>query len=171
MRNQAYLYIPLLVFSLCILSCQNKPDNNEQIETGEKEETTNTESSYDSLFAQELGADDYGMKQYVMAFLKSGPNRSKDSTTRATLQRAHLDNIIKMANEGKLLVAGPFMDNTEIRGIYVFNVKTIEEAEELTKTDPAIKAGSLVMELHPWYGPAALMQVGEISKRITKIEI
>ncbi len=121
--------------------------------------------------AYEFGADEYGMKQYVMAFLKRGPNRSKDSTTAANLQRAHLDNITRLANEGKLVLAGPFLDNGEIRGIYIFNVKSIEEAKELTATDPAIEAGSLVMELHPWYGSAALMNVNDLHKKLSKIEI
>ncbi|MFL5752952.1 MAG: YciI family protein [Bacteroidia bacterium] len=125
-------------------------------------------SPYDEALAKKLGADQYGMKQYVMAFLKAGPNRSSDSTERASLQNAHLQNIIRMANEGKLVVAGPFMDDQSIRGIYIFNVKTIEEAQKLTETDPAIKAGSLVMELHPWYGSAALMEVTPIHKKLEK---
>ncbi len=118
-----------------------------------------------------LGADDYGMKQYVMAFLKTGPNRDHDSATAAQLQRAHLDNIFRLADEGKLVLAGPFLDKGDIRGIYVFNVKTIEEAAALTATDPAIQAGRLVMELHPWYGSAALLKVPEISKMISKEKI
>jgi uncharacterized protein YciI len=130
--------------------------------------TQDVAEGYDSTLAQKLGADDYGMRQYVMAFLKTGPNRDQDSASRADLQRAHLDNIMKMADEGKLVVAGPFMDNSDIRGIYIFNVSTVEEAEKLTKTDPAVKAGSLVMELHPWYGPAALMETNNISKKVSK---
>lgn len=126
---------------------------------------------YDSILAQKLGADQFGMKQYVMAFLKRGPNRSQDSTTAAQLQIAHMDNINRMANEGSLVVAGPFFDDWEVRGIYIFNVKTIKEAEELTNTDPAIKAGRLVMELHPWYGSAAMMEVTRIHKILEKRNI
>jgi len=116
----------------------------------------------DTALARQLGADEYGMKQYVMAFLKSGPNRNQSPAEAERLQKAHLENIGRMANEGKLVVAGPFMDDGEIRGIYIFNVKTVEEAKALTETDPAIQAGRLVMELHPWYGSAALMKVVEI---------
>lgn len=121
---------------------------------------------YDSVLARELGADFYGMKQYVMAFLMRGDNSSSDSAEAARLQEAHLDNITKMAEEGKLLLAGPFLDNTDLRGIYIFNVATVEEAEELTGSDPAIKAGVLKMELHPWYGSAALQKLNEIHARI-----
>lgn len=123
---------------------------------------------YDSALASKLGADEYGMKSYVLAFLKSGPNRNQDSLQAAILQKAHLDNITRMANEGKLVVAGPFLDDGEIRGIYIFNVETIQEAEALTKTDPAIQAGRLIMELHPWYGSAALMQVNSTHRKLAK---
>jgi uncharacterized protein YciI len=127
-----------------------------------------TETTYNAELAEQLGADDYGMRQYVMAFLKAGPNRDQDSTRAAELQRAHLDNIRKMAEEGDLVLAGPFMDSGEVRGIYIFDVRTVEEARKLTETDPAIKAGALEMELHPWYGSAALMQINEIHGQISK---
>jgi uncharacterized protein YciI len=78
---------------------------------------------------------------------------------------------MRMAEEGKLLTAGPFLDNGDVRGIYIFNVSTLEEAEALTKTDPAIQAGSLVMELHPWYGPASLQEIGDLQKKVTKSKI
>ncbi len=124
----------------------------------------------DTALAKQLGADEYGMKQYVMAFLKSGPYRSQSKEEAARLQKAHLDNIGRMAKEGKLLVAGPFMDNGEVRGIYIFNVTSLEEAKALTETDPAIQAGSLTMELRPWYGSAALMKVVEIHNSLPQKE-
>lgn len=124
--------------------------------------------SFNAELADELGADNYGMKQYVMAFLKAGPNRTMDQAEAMAIQRAHLDNIRKMAENGDLIVAGPFMDRGEIRGIYIFDVPTVEEARALTETDPAIQAGSLEMELHPWYGSAALMKVNEIHSTISK---
>jgi uncharacterized protein YciI len=126
---------------------------------------------YDAQLAQKLGADEYGMKTYVMAFLKAGPNRPKDSIARAELQKAHLKNIMRLANEGKLIIAGPFMDDQPIKGIFIFNVSTIEEAKKLTETDPAIKSGSLIMELHPWYGSAALMETVAIHKKLQKKSI
>jgi len=126
---------------------------------------------YDSVKARKYGADDYGMKKYVMAFLKRGPNRALDSAESASLQIAHLKNIQKMAEQGKLVLAGPFFDDGEIRGIYIFNVENLEEAEDLTRTDPAIQAGSLIMELREWYGSAALQAINEIHKTIVKRDI
>ena len=125
-------------------------------------------AEFDAELAAKLGADDYGMRRYVMAFLKSGPNRPEDPDEAQALQRAHLDNIRRMAEEGKLVLAGPFMDRGDIRGIYVFAVDSVQEAEALTATDPAVEAGSLVMELHPWYGSAALMKVNDIHARVAK---
>lgn len=126
---------------------------------------------YDEALASELGADDYGMRKYVMAFLKKGPNRDGTEEERAALQKAHMDNIGRMAEEGKLALAGPFFGDGEIRGIYIFAVESIEEARALTETDPAIKAGSLEMELKEWYGSAALMKVNEIHGKIGKVKM
>lgn len=124
---------------------------------------------YDSVLAAELGADDYGMQVYVMAFLKRGPQAPRDSAHAAELQRAHLDNIRRMGEAGKLVLAGPFMDRGDLRGIYIFDVRTLEEAEKLTQSDPAIQYGSLTMDLKPWYGSAALKRVNELHAKIARI--
>lgn len=124
--------------------------------------------SYDSLLAQEIGADDYGMRRYVVALLKAGPNRGQDSARAMELQRAHMANISRMAEEGQLILAGPFLDDGTLRGIYLFNVETVEEARALTETDPAVQAGRLEMELHPWYGSAALLEVPEIHASVAR---
>ena len=126
--------------------------------------------SYDAALAAEYGADDYGMRQYVMALLRKGPNRSSDSLVAAELQAAHLANINRLAEEGTLLVAGPFLDDGSLRGSYIFDVRTVAEAEALTRTDPAIQAGSLVMELHPWYGSAAMKAIGPLHEKLAKVK-
>ena len=126
---------------------------------------------YNKKLAEKLGADDFGMKKYVLAFLKSGPNRNLSKQEAKDLQTAHLQNIMRLAEERKLIVAGPFFGDSDLRGIYIFDVTTIKEAEKLTNTDPAIKAGSLVMELIEWYGSAALLQVNEIHKSLSKKSI
>ena len=134
-------------------------------------EAENELSGFNETLANKLGADDYGMSQYVMAFLKSGPNRPSDPKKAEELQAAHMANIGRMAEEGKLVLAGPFMGDGDLRGIYVFDVETVEEAKALTETDPAIQAGSLVMELHPWYGSAAVKQISEIHEQISKVKM
>jgi uncharacterized protein len=154
---------------IAMISCQDQEKCVETVEsTATDSVITEDPNAYDSLLAQELGADDYGMKTYVMAFLKKGPNRDLDSAASADLQAQHMENINRMAEEGTLVLAGPFYGDGELRGIYLFDVATIEEAEALTNTDPAVQAGSLVMELQMWYGSAALMQVNAVHNRIAK---
>jgi uncharacterized protein YciI len=123
---------------------------------------------YDSLLAKQVGADDYGMKKYIMAFLKSGPVKIKDSVQREELQRKHLKNIMRLAADGTLIMEGPFLDDQAMRGIFIFNVETVDEARVIAETDPAVKAGTLVLELHPWYGSAALVEISRIHKTIEK---
>ncbi|GAB1052863.1 MAG: hypothetical protein Sw1PiTSA_18810 [Shewanella algae] len=123
---------------------------------------------YDKALAHALGADKYGMKPYVMAFLKAGPNRSGSKEQRAELQRAHMSHIQRLAHEGKLVLAGPFIDGGKWRGIYIFDVASLAEAEALTASDPAVQAGSLIMELKAWYGSAALLEVNRIHTRIAE---
>ena len=126
------------------------------------------QSRYDPALAAKLKDDDQGMRTYVMALLKAGPNRNRPPEEAQRLQAAHRANINRLAAEGKLVLAGPFGDDGELRGIYIFDVPTVAEAEALTRTDPAIQAGQLVMELHPWYGSAALMMVPDIHAKIEK---
>jgi len=137
----------------------------------EPQQKKDSQEIFNKELALKLKADQYGMSSYVMAFLKRGPNRSQDSLTAANLQIAHLENITKMAEEGTLVLAGPFLDDGDIRGIYIFNVATVEEAKKLTESDPAIKAGRLVMELHPWYGSAAVKEINAIHNQLTKESI
>lgn len=161
-------FFTLLLCMVACVACQERVVESGEYEGSIPKDMTN---EYDEALANKLGADEYGMHQYVMAFLKKGPNRDRTEEEAQKLQKAHMDNINRLAEAGKLVIAGPFLDDGEIRGIYIFDVKTIEEAKVLTETDPAIQAGSLMMDLHPWYGSAALMQVNEIHKKVMKTKI
>lgn len=167
--------IIILLMTIALLySCGNDVKKDvELMNTPELNIDTNyrPEPIFDSLKAYKYGADEYGMKMYVMAFLKRGPNRDRDSAEAYNLQRAHLDNINQLVKEGKMVLAGPFGGDGELRGIFIFNVATVEEAKALTETDPAIKAGSLVMDLVPWYGSAAVVGIADEHAKIAKINI
>ena len=102
------------------------------------------------ISGQNKESDKPVMKNYFMVFLKKGPHRDQDSLEVEKIQQAHLDNITKLAKSGKLNVAGPFLDDGDLRGIFVFDVPTLEEAKNLTETDPAIKSGRLSYEIHPF---------------------
>lgn len=100
--------------------------------------------------AQEKEAPKYEMKTYQMVFLYKGSNRSQDSTETLKIQEAHLANIQRLADEGKLIVAGPFLDDKDLRGIFIFDSQSEEEVKALVETDPAIITGRLRYEIHPW---------------------
>lgn len=127
-------------------------------------------AKFDAELAKKLGADERGMKSYVLCILKTGPKDAEvKGRERQEVFAGHFANIGRLADEGKLVVAGPFGKNDKsYRGLYIFNVTTIEEAEKLVVLDPAVKAGVFVAELTPWYGTAAMMVVPETHKRLEK---
>lgn len=90
------------------------------------------------------------LKAYYLVILKKGPHRDQDSTTAEQIQKGHMENITKMAEAGKLNVAGPFLDDGDLRGIFVFNLSSEQEVRALVDNDPAVKAGRLIYEIHPW---------------------
>ncbi len=124
---------------------------------------------YDKALAESLGGDDYGMKPYVFVLLKTGGNKTTDKAKIDSLFRGHMANINRLATNGKLVVAGPLMKNEKsYRGIFILNVKTIDEAKTLLDTDPAIKEKLLDAEVYQWYGSAALPVYLEAHDKIEK---
>jgi uncharacterized protein YciI len=127
---------------------------------------------YDPQLAVELGADDYGMKNYILVILKTGKAKIENKDTLNTLFKGHMTNIQRMVKEGLLYVAGPFGQNElTYRGLFILNVKTKEEAQALCDTDPAIKAGVFDVELIPWYGSAALGEYIKVSEKVAKFKM
>ena len=127
---------------------------------------------YDKVLADSLGGDDYGMKSYVLVILKTGSNTTDNKTLVDSLFRGHLDNIGRLADAGKLIVAGPLKKNEKTyRGIFILDVKTTEEAMDLLQSDPAIREKLLEAELFQWYGSAALPVYLKTHERIEKKKI
>ena len=130
----------------------------------------NTNPNYDAKLAEKLGADDYGMKSYMLVILKTGSNKTTDKAIKAELFKGHINNINRLVEDGKLIVAGPFGKNDKAyRGLFILNVTTVEEAKLLLQTDPAIKANIFDVEMIPWYGSAALAEYLSASDKIWKI--
>ena len=93
-----------------------------------------------------------GMEVLFLGLLRRGPNWTARETPEVeALQEAHLANISRMTESGELIAAGPFTDEGDLRGVYIFRVGSLNEAILLTETDPAVKAGRLQFELHPWW--------------------
>ncbi len=126
--------------------------------------------NYDSTLAKSLGADDYGMKSYVFVILKTGAYNPREKEIRDSLFAAHMKNINRLVEEKKLIVAGPFGNNNiQYRGLFILDVKDIEEARALVNTDPAVKANIFDVVLIPWYGSAALPEYLKAADKIWKL--
>lgn len=123
--------------------------------------------AFDAVLAKRTGADERGMRPYVLVVLKTGAKRMPDGAARDAMFAGHFANMERLAEEGKLVLAGPFMkDPAGWRGLFVFAVDDIEAARALTETDPVIVNGEMVAEYHPWYGSAATMLVPELHERL-----
>lgn len=119
-------------------------------------------AGYDATLAGRTGADDYGMRSYVLVVLKSGPTPVTDPEARKAMFAGHFANMERLTEAGKLVVAGPFSKDPDgWRGLFVFAVDSVEEARTLVGSDPVIANGEMVAEYHPWYSSAALMLIPE----------
>jgi uncharacterized protein YciI len=123
---------------------------------------------YDEALARTLGADELGMRSYVLVILKTGPNRVAEGPERDEMFRGHFANMQRLSEEGKLALAGPLDGVDGWRGLFVLAVSDLEEAKALAATDPVIIKGEMVAEYHKHYGSAALMTVAETHKRVQK---
>lgn len=102
-------------------------------------------------YVDEKTKDTTLMQQYFIAFLKRGPNRLQSDEAAAQLQSAHLAHLSKMYEIGYADISGPFGDDSDIRGMTIYNVPTLQMADSLANADPMVKAGRLVIEIHPWW--------------------
>lgn len=153
MKNIAYSFVFLMVIGFSsFVSAQ----------------PTATPSKFDAELAKKVGADEYGMKNYVLVVLKSGPNKIPEGKERAEMFLGHFANMKRLAAEGKLAIAGPFDGVDGWRGLFILAVSDIEEAKKLTATDPVIIKGEMIAEYHKWYGSAALMIVNETHDKVAK---
>jgi len=133
-------------------------------------DTLNANRNYDKVLADKLGGDEYGMKKYFLVILKTGTNTSTEKEFINESFRGHMNNINRLVEEGKLIVAGPLEKNeNNYRGIFVLNnIESIDDAKKLLQTDPAIKNGLLDYEIFSWYGSAALPEYVPFSDKIWK---
>ncbi len=124
--------------------------------------------AFDETLAKAAGADERGMRAYVLVILKTGPTRVPAGPERDEMFKGHFANMKRLAAEGKLAVAGPLDGVDGWRGLYIFAVPEIEEARRLVGTDPVVAKGEMVPEFHKYYGSAALMLVNEGHARVAR---
>lgn len=158
MKQILIIVLVLAVFISCkneVDSQINKADRIEKSIKKLKEELTSKGfQTFD--YVDEKTLDTIIMQQYFIAFLKSGPNRSQPEEEANKLQEQHMAHLGKMYDLGYADISGPFGDDGDIRGITIYNVPTMEMADSLANSDPMVKAGRLVIELHPWWAAKGL---------------
>lgn len=165
MKNLLLSLITISTLTSCITYTKGQDGK-----PGKNGDYNNLKTSFNQKLADSLGADKYGMKAYTIVMLTTGTNKIEDKTKMGELMKGHLANITKLADEGKIIVAGPFLEQNKenYRGMFIFNTKSKEEAEQWVKTDPAVQAGVFGYEIFPWYGSAALPMYLKYHKEISK---
>ncbi|MGM9487930.1 YciI family protein [Ideonella sp. YS5] len=123
---------------------------------------------YDAELATSVGADERGMRRYVLVVLKTGPTRVPAGPERDEMFKGHFANIKRLAGEGKLALAGPFDGAEGWRGMFIFATPNVDEAKAWVGTDPVVMKGEMVAEYHPYYGSAALMLVNAAHEKVSK---
>lgn len=125
-----------------------------------------TEQAYDAELARSVGADEHGMRSYVLVVLKTGPTPVAAGAERDEMFKGHFANMERLAEEGILVLAGPFDGMDGWRGLFVLAVTDIEEARGHVATDPVIIKGEMIAEYHKYYGSAALMLLNGLHERL-----
>ncbi len=125
-------------------------------------------ADFDEALARRTGADDHGMRSYVLVILKSSGTPVPKGEARDAMFRGHFANMKRLADAGLLAVAGPLDGVEGRRGIFVFAVPDIETARQHVASDPVIQQGEMVAEYHRLYASAALTLVNEQHARLIK---
>ena len=99
---------------------------------------------------------------YFVYLLRKGPAWSPDESSEVdALQQAHLDNLRRLREEGKIVLSGPFLDSFQlsgdIRSIGILKAMSLAEAREWISTDPMVKAGRLAVDIHAWMVPRGVL--------------
>lgn len=140
MKNISLYFRYAFLFLILLFQCSDSVSA--QVKTSEE--------GY-QYFEMPSGDSTIVMREYFMCFLIRGETTSQDKEEAAKIQTGHLAHLAKLHEDGKACLAGPFGDDGSMRGIVVYTVNTIEEAEKLANMDPAVKAGRLKVEIHPWW--------------------
>jgi hypothetical protein len=123
---------------------------------------------YDAALAASLGANENGMRSYVLVLLKTGPRTMPKGAARDEMFKGHFANIGRLAGEKKLVLAGPLDGVEGLRGVFVFATADIEQARREVDTDPVITNGEMVAEYHKFFSSAGLMMVNDVHSRLIK---
>ena len=150
-------FLLVLLSTLVLVGCKEENEDQSIMTKEEKVSMAETienlkNSGYEIFdYVDEKKKDTVIMQQYFIAFLKTGPKRDQSEEEANKLQEAHMAHLGRMYELGYADISGPFGDDGEIRGITIYNTPTLAMADSLANLDPAVKAGRLVIEVHPWW--------------------
>lgn len=125
-------------------------------------------TAYDAAKAQAWGANDQGLRSYVLVLLKTGPTPMAAGPARDEMFKGHFANMQRLAKEGLLVYAGPLDGKEGLRGLFIFATSDLDVARKAVDTDPVIVNGEMVAELHKHFGSAALLAVNEWHPKLIK---
>ena len=127
--------------------------------------------TYNKALADSLQADDYGMKSYFLVLLKTGSFSTNEKSVLDSLFRGHMENINRLASQGKLVVAGPVEKNDQrLRGIFIIQAASRTELDAMLQADAAIRANLFATEVFNWYGSAALPMYLPFHQQVERIK-
>jgi len=102
-----------------------------------------------------------GAERFVYVLLTTGPESGKKTPEeRQAIFAGHMANMGRLADAGQLIIAGPFDKPTDAtwRGMFVFDVRTLNEARDLVATDPGVQAGVFTPVLREMWASTAIRE-------------
>ena len=158
LQNMGKINNTLLVFLLILgFSCRQREKPMVIIQDQQQESVSELKDRLTDLgysvfdYVDETTGDTIIMQKYFIAFLKKGPNRNQSQQVAEQLQLRHRAHLQRMYELGYADISGPFDDDGAIMGITVYNTPDMRTADSLANLDPMVKAGRLVIEMHPWW--------------------
>jgi len=145
LEQNSYMKFFLLILSIACIAISCRSDKTEASATAK----INAPEKYD--LSKDTSVYSGEMKRFWLVHLLKGPHRDQDSAARVKIQAAHIANIVRLAKEGKIIMAGPIGVENDLQGIFLMNCKDSSEVESFVKTDTAVITGRLVMKYYPWW--------------------
>lgn len=105
-------------------------------------------------------------RDYVFVFIKTGPATGLTPEAQREAFAGHFSNMERLADEGELLIAGPFMPPkpADHRGLFVIDEKTVDAGMVHAATDPTTVAGIFVLEGRVFTTDAPLTDLPRLEK-------
>ncbi len=104
------------------------------------------------------GADDE-MTTFQLVFLKRNPDwKARSSTEAQRIESAHQEFFDGLIQLDQVLISGPVTDDSDLRAIIVSSATTIQQAQSIVESDPAVKVGMLRAETYAWYAGTGIMK-------------